>query len=260
MSGAIDIYTVDSFTTQPFHGNPAAVCVLDKPMPESWMQAIAAELRHAETAFLLGRSLRWFTPAAEVALCGHATLATAHVLYTTGAESGPLKFETRSGILVIEQDADGLITMDFPAKPATEAAAPAGLLDAMGVRPTWIGRSDFDLLIEVDGEDAVRAAAPDFDRLAQVDTRGIILTAASAGHDADFVSRFFAPRLGVPEDPVTGSAHCTLSPYWSAKLGRLGLVGAQLSQRGGVVKTVLSGDRVKLSGQAVTAWSGKLHV
>jgi PhzF family phenazine biosynthesis protein len=263
MGETIPIYTVDSFTSEPFHGNSAGVCLLAEPASEQWMQSVAGELRHSETAFLHGRSLRWFTPAAEVALCGHATLATAHVLYSTGAASGPVEFDTLSGTLVTQQDgSDGSISMDFPALLATQADPPEGLVDAMGVRPVWVGRSRFDYLIEVGSADEVLAASPDLAALAQVQTRGVMLTAASSSSfpGADFVSRFFAPAVGVGEDPVTGSAHCTLAPYWSAKLGRPDLTGAQLSRRRGIVRTQLAGDRVKLSGHAVTVWSGQLLV
>jgi PhzF family phenazine biosynthesis protein len=264
MGEAKPIYTVDSFTSEPFRGNSAGVCLLAEPASEQWMQSVAGELRHSETAFLLGRSLRWFTPAAEVALCGHATLATAHVLYSTGAASGPVEFDTLSGTLVVRPDAsDGSISMDFPALPPTEADPPAGLIEAMGVRPAWVGRSRFDYLIEVGSVDEVLAAEPDFAALLGVETRGVIVTAASAEpgtSGADFVSRFFAPAVGVPEDPVTGSAHCSLAPYWSAKLGRPDLTGAQLSKRRGVVRTQLAGDRVRLSGHAVTVWSGQLLI
>jgi len=261
MGEAIPIYTVDSFTSEPFRGNSAGVCLLAEPASEQWMQSVAGEMRHSETAFLRGRSLRWFTPVAEVALCGHATLATAHVLYSTGAARGAIEFDTLSGTLVTQQDAsDGSISMDFPALPATEADPPAGLVEAMGVRPTWVGRSRFDYLIEVASADEVLAAAPDLAALTQVETRGVMLTAVSAEPGTDFVSRFFGPAVGVPEDPVTGSAHCTLAPYWSAKLGRPDLTGAQLSKRRGVVRTQLAGDRVRLSGHAVTVWSGQLLI
>ncbi|MFC0862882.1 PhzF family phenazine biosynthesis protein [Sphaerimonospora cavernae] len=271
------IFTVDSFTDRPFRGNPAAVCLLDETVPDEWMQAVAAEMRHSETAFVPAPGdaeeggplpLRWFTPAVEVDLCGHATLATAHVLYSLGG-SGRLEFSTRSGALSTEQTADGLIAMNFPATRATAVDAPEGLVEALGVKPVWVGRSRFDLLVEVESAQAVQSAAPDFERLAAVDARGVIVTATADdadrdderdGERPDYVSRFFAPRVGVPEDPVTGSAHCVLSPYWSAKFGRDALVGAQLSERGGTIRTTLRGDRVELAGQAVTIWSGELHV
>ncbi|MBO4274324.1 PhzF family phenazine biosynthesis protein [Microbispora triticiradicis] len=262
------VFTVDSFTDRPFRGNPAAVCLLDDTVPDEWMQAVAAEMRHSETAFVLPqddgpRSLRWFTPAVEVALCGHATLAAAHVLYSLG-ESGRLEFATRSGVLATEQTGDGLIAMDFPAKPATPGPPPDGLVEALGVTPVWTGRSEFDLLVEVGSVADVRAVHPDMERLIGVEARGVIVTASGEGTSADYVSRFFAPRAGVPEDPVTGSAHCVLAPYWSARLGRDTLVGEQVSERGGTVRTTVrttpQGDRVELAGHAVTIWSGELEV
>ncbi|ETK33753.1 PhzF family phenazine biosynthesis protein [Microbispora sp. ATCC PTA-5024] len=258
------VFTVDSFTDKPFRGNPAGVCLLDNPVPDEWMQAVAAEMRHSETAFVADGgdggpyALRWFTPAVEVALCGHATLATAHVLYSLGAR-GRLEFATKSGVLATEQSGDDLIAMDFPAAPPEKTEAPDGLAEALGVTPVWVGRSRFDVLAEVESADVVRALRPDVERLTAVDARGVIVTAPGDG-TADFVSRFFAPRVGVPEDPVTGSAHCVLSPYWSGRLGRDALVGAQVSERGGTVRTTLRGDRVELAGHAVTVWSGELQV
>lgn len=228
------------------------------------MRAVAAEMRHSETAFVHGagrRSLRWFTPEVEVDLCGHATLATAHVLYSLG-ESGRLEFSTRSGVLATEQTADGFIAMDFPADPPAETDPPRDLAPALGVTPVWVGRGRFDVFVEVESAAVIRELAPDLDRLARIDTRGVIVTAAADGGEnaADFVSRFFAPRVGIPEDPVTGSAHCALSPYWTARLGRDTLTGEQLSARGGTVRTTLRGDRVEVAGRAVTIWSGELHV
>jgi PhzF family phenazine biosynthesis protein len=261
------IYTVDSFTNQFFKGNPAGVCVLGNPVPDAWMQSLAAEMRHSETAFLLGGedgepySLRWFTPSVEVALCGHATLATAHVLYSTETVPETLEFSTKSGILSTTRDKSGLITMDFPVKVLREVSPPPGLIEALGVKPLWTGKNVWDYLVEVESEEAVRAVSPDFRALEAVEARGVIVTArASQSSDADYVSRFFAPRVGVPEDPVTGSAHCALAPYWSGKLGSDALVGAQLSERGGVVRTTMRGDRVELAGHAVTILSGELHV
>ncbi|MFF5208068.1 PhzF family phenazine biosynthesis protein [Streptosporangium sp. NPDC000396] len=259
------IYTVDSFTDQFFKGNPAGVCLLDNPVPDPWMQSLAAEMRHSETAFVLGGeggqpySLRWFTPAVEVALCGHATLATAHVLYSTGSVPETLEFSTKSGLLSVTRDETGLISMDFPAKALEEVSPPKGLLEALGVEARWVGKNVWDYLVEVDSEETVRGVSPDFLALEAVDARGVIVTARASRSDADYVSRFFAPKVGVPEDPVTGSAHCALAPYWSGKLGADTLVGAQLSQRGGVVRTALRGDRVELSGRAVTVLSGELH-
>jgi PhzF family phenazine biosynthesis protein len=261
------IYTVDSFTDQFLKGNPAGVCILGNPVPDAWMQSLAAEMRHSETAFLLGGedgkpySLRWFTPTVEVALCGHATLAAAHVLYSTGTAPETLEFSTKSGILSTSRDKSGLITMDFPVKVLKEVSPPHGLIDALGVKPIWTGKNVWDYLVEVESEEAVRAVSPDFRALEAVDARGIIVTAPAAqSSDADYVSRFFAPRVGVLEDPVTGSAHCALAPYWSGKLGSDTLVGAQLSERGGVVRTTMRGERVELAGYAVTVLSGELHV
>ncbi|MEV1005086.1 PhzF family phenazine biosynthesis protein [Nonomuraea sp. NPDC050202] len=252
------LFTVDAFTDSAFQGNPAAVCLLDTPVTEQWMQSVAAEMNLSETAFLLGDSLRWFTPAVEVTLCGHATLATAHVLYSTGAADGQLEFDTASGTLTVNRHADGMITMDFPAMEVTPTEAPPGLEKALGVTPVRVGKSRLDLLVELESEEAVIGITPDIAALNTVDARGIIITAP--GTETDFVSRFFAPRVGVPEDPVTGSAHCALSPYWSARFGRPSLVGAQLSARGGLVHVTHAADRVHLAGRAVTVMSGTLHV
>jgi len=257
------VVQVDAFTNRPFAGNPAAVCVLDGPRDEQWMRDVAAEMNLSETAFLHpagdGWNLRWFTPEAEVALCGHATLASAHVLWQDehlpfGREA---RFHTLSGVLAAALQGDW-ITLDFPAKPETEAPAPEGLEAALGVRPVYVGRSQFDWLVEVESEDVVRALKPDLGLLARVDARGVIVTAQGSGMDYDFVSRFFAPRVGVPEDPVTGSAHCVLAPFWTRRLGRDELTGYQASRRGGIVRVRAVGDRVVLAGQAVTVMRGEL--
>lgn len=252
------LFTVDAFTDTAFKGNPAAVCLLDTPVTERWMQSVANEMSLSETAFLLGDSLRWFTPTVEVTLCGHATLATAHVLYSTGAATGQLEFSTASGILTVNRRTDGMITMDFPAKQVTPVPVPDGLEKALGATPVRVGKSALDLLVEVDSAETVRTLGPDIEALAAVDARGVIVTAP--GEDTDFVSRFFAPNVGVNEDPVTGSAHCALAPYWSARLGRTSLTGAQLSARGGTVHVRHDGDRVHLAGHAVTVMSGTLHL
>ena len=255
------LFLVDAFTDTAFKGNPAAVCLLEDRVPDEWMQEVAAELGLSETAFLLDDSLRWFTPGTEVTLCGHATLATAHILYSTGAATGPVEFSTASGTLTVNRHPDGMITMDFPAKEVTPTAVPEGLEKALGAPAVRVGRSSLDLLVELDTEATVRSLAPDITALAAVEARGVIVTAAaSPGSQADFVSRFFAPRVGVPEDPVTGSAHCALAPYWSARLGRASLTGAQLSARGGRVGVRLDGDRVHLAGHAVTITSGTLNI
>ncbi|RAY16505.1 oxidoreductase [Actinomadura craniellae] len=266
------IFVVDSFTDRPFAGNPAGVCLPEEPVGSGWMQRVAAEMRHSETAFVrpldppeADYELRWFTPVVEVDLCGHATLAAAHVLYETGAVSAdrPIRFATRaSGTLVVRR-APGGLEMDFPAASATAVEPPEGLAAALGAALRWTGRNgQDDLLAEVADAATVRALAPDLDALAAFDARGICVTAPGDATDpvdpVDFVSRFFAPRVGVPEDPVTGSAHCMLAPYWAARLGRDTLTGRQLSARGGTVKVALAGDRVLLTGAAVTFLSGVL--
>lgn len=253
------LWQVDAFTAEPFAGNPAAVCLLDGPRDDRWMQQVAAEMNLSETAFLLPEGeafrLRWFTPATEVDLCGHATLASAHVLFSRRGGSGGLTFLTRSGELRAARRGEW-IELDFPALPAAEEPPPPGLLDALGAKPRSTHRSRFDRLLELDSEDAVRALRPDFRALAKVDTRGVIATARGKRHD--FVSRFFAPAVGVDEDPVTGSAHCVLAPFWAARLGRNEMVGFQASPRGGEVRVRLAGARVLLGGRAVTVLEGEL--
>jgi PhzF family phenazine biosynthesis protein len=265
------ILVVDSFTDRPFAGNPAGVCLLDGPADPLWMQQVAAEMRHAETAFVRPAAppaadyeLRWFTPLMEVALCGHATLASAHALYETGTvdTERPVRFQTlKSGVLTVRRRGDGL-EMDFPATPPEPAEPVPGLAEALGAKVLWTGRSLHDILVQVADERTVRELSPDFQALGRYDgtTRGIIVTAAAdPGGPSDYVSRFFAPAAGVREDPVTGSAHCALAPFWSARLGRDELTGYQASQRGGLVGTVLRGDRVLLTGRAVTVLDGTLH-
>lgn len=261
------IVQVDAFTAEPFGGNPAAVCVLSLPASEAWMRLVAGEMNLSETAFLHPEGdlwrLRWFTPAAEVDLCGHATLASAHVLWEDGivAPDAHIRFMTRSGELRASPG-DGWIELDFPATPAIPAEAPVGMLDALGLQGTdavsAIGRSRFDYLIEVSVPAVVESLRPDFGRLARVEARGVIVTARSDRDGADFLSRFFAPAVGVDEDPVTGSAHCCLAPWWAARLGRDRLVGYQASARGGFVRLRLEGDRVRLAGQAVTVLRAEL--
>ncbi|PSL06792.1 PhzF family phenazine biosynthesis protein [Haloactinopolyspora alba] len=261
------ISVVDAFTDRPFAGNPAGVCRLESAADPAWMQAVAAEMKHSETAFVRPADdgdadfeLRWFTPETEVDLCGHATLATAHVLFDEGV-AAPVRFGTRSGVLTVDRDADGVIGMDFPAHPAQETQPVPGLAEALGAEVRWTGRSRFDVLAAVHDEQTVRRLAPDVDALTRVDARGIIVTAAADEAGTDFVSRFFAPRVGVPEDPVTGSAHCVLAPYWAWALGRAdghAMTGRQLSSRGGTVRTTMHGDRVRLAGRAVTVVDGQL--
>ncbi|GER81969.1 phenazine biosynthesis protein [Thermogemmatispora aurantia] len=251
------IVQVDAFTDRPFAGNPAAVCLLVEPRDERWMQLVAREMNLSETAFLLpegdGYRLRWFTPTVEVDLCGHATLASAHILWEEGLlRSDDLaRFYTRSGLLTARR-LDGWIEMDFPATPATATTPPPGLSEALGVTPRQVARNQFDYLIELESEEAVRALQPDLTRLLTIPARGFIVTSRASGQDYDFVSRFFGPAVGVNEDPVTGSAHCTLAPFWCSRLGRPALTGYQASARGGLVRVRLAGERVFLSGQAVT--------
>ena len=258
------IIQVDAFADRPFTGNPAAVCILAAPREEGWMRNVAAEMNLSETAFLHaeedGWRLRWFTPEVEVDLCGHATLATAHVLWEDGhlGAEETARFHTRSGLLTARRDGEW-IELDFPAKPILDAPAPEGLEEALGARALYVARSHFDVLVEVATEAEVRALKPDVGRLAAVEARGVIVTArAEGGAGYDFVSRFFAPRVGVNEDPVTGSAHCVLAPYWAAKLGRIEMVGFQASRRGGTVRVRSAGDRVHLGGRAVTILRGEL--
>jgi PhzF family phenazine biosynthesis protein len=260
---SLPITQVDAFTDRPFAGNPAAVCLLPVAAETQWMQDVAREMNLSETAFLVpqpdGFNLRWFTPAVEIDLCGHATLASAHVLWGDGhlPRATQARFHTRSGLLTADRRGDW-IELDFPVTRAEPTAAPTGLTAAVGVTPRFVGRSRFDYLLEVDGEEIVRGCKPDFGALAAVEARGVIVTSRASASSYDFVSRFFAPRAGVNEDPVTGSAHCALAPYWTTKLGRSELVGYQASARGGTVRVRVQNDRVILGGQAVTVLRGEL--
>ena len=259
----LPIVQVDAFTSHPFAGNPAAVCVLPEPRDAAWMQHVAREMNLAETAFLErttdGFNLRWFTPAVEVDLCGHATLASAHVLWETGqvAATEPIRFHTRSGVLTAVRRGDW-IELDFPLTPEQPVEIPPGLVEALGVSPRYVGKSRFDYLVELDGEEDVRDVRPDFGRLRAIPARGIIVTSRSSMPGCDFVSRFFAPASGIDEDPVTGSAHSCLAHFWSSRLQKDRFVARQLSERGGLLKVQLDGDRVRLSGQAVTVLRGEL--
>jgi PhzF family phenazine biosynthesis protein len=257
---------VDAFAAAPFAGNPAAVIVLPKAADEQWMQNVAREMNLSETAFLVRREdgsydLRWFTPSVEIALCGHATLASAHALWESNAlgASETARFHTKSGLLTAVRDA-GWIELNFPATPAAEAPAPSGLIEALSVAPIFVGKTRFDYLVEVDSEDAVRTASPDFTRLRTLPVRGVMITSAASTSNVDFVSRFFAPGSGIDEDPVTGSAHCCLTPYWSQRLGRTSLVARQLSARGGELRVRLDHDRVRMAGQAITVMRGDVLV
>ena len=257
------ITQVDAFTDTPFAGNPAAVCLLPAPRDEGWMQSVAREMNLSETAFLVraadGYDLRWFTPSVEVALCGHATLASAHVLWEDGhlPSARQARFHTKSGLLTGDR-VDEWIELDFPAKREEPAQAPAGLAEALGVTPKYVGKNQFDYLVEVDGEVTVRRLTPNHAMLATLPVRGVIVTSRADSAGYDFVSRFFAPGSGVPEDPVTGSAHCALGPYWQSRLGKSDFVAYQASPRGGVVRVRVAGDRVKLGGRAVTVLRGEL--
>ena len=255
---------VDAFTSEPFRGNPAAVCFLDRERDDAWMAKVASEMNLSETAFLLPRgdgwSLRWFTPAVEVKLCGHATLGSAHAMWEEGvlAPDQPARFHTRSGVLTATRNGDA-IELDFPATPNEEIAPPAGLLYALGVTSAlYVGRNEVDYLVELSSEEEVRGLRPNFAVLRQLPVRGVIVTSRATTEGYDFVSRFFAPGAGVDEDPVTGSAHCALTPYWSAKLGKTEMNAWQASARGGSVRVRLAGDRVKLAGRAVTVLRGEL--
>lgn len=254
---------VDAFAEAPFRGNPAAVCLLDGARSTEWMQALAAELNLPATVFVEGvrgpLGLRWFSPTAELALCGHGTLAAAHALWETARLSSgtPARFWTRSGELAAVSR-DGWIAIDMPMEVATAASPPVGLLEALGTKARWVGRNRLDYVIEVDDEAAVRALTPDLGALAALDTRGVIVTARASMPGVDFVSRFFAPRAGIPEDSVTGSAHCCLAPLWAARLGMSRMTARQLSPRGGVVRAEVGHDRVVLSGQAITVLRGEL--
>lgn len=255
---------IDAFTGDAFKGNPAAVCFMDGARDDRWMANVAAEMNLAETAFLTkqddGWGLRWFTPAVEVDLCGHATLASAHAIWTENVSSDPvLCFHTRSGVLTAKRDGD-MIELDFPAKREESIAAPAGLLDALGVtNATHVGRNQFDYIVELPSEAEVRALKPDHSVLRQLPVRGVIVTSRGSG-EYDFISRFFAPGSGIDEDPVTGSSHCCLTPYWSERLGKTEMNAYQASPRGGAVRVGLDGDRVKLAGRAVTVLRGELLV
>jgi predicted PhzF superfamily epimerase YddE/YHI9 len=259
----IPIYQVDAFTSEVFSGNPAAVCILDEWIDDRVLQSIAAENNLSETAFLVrtksGFDLRWFTPATEVALCGHATLASAFVLFVCrGWPDKDIRFQTRKSGQLIVSRRDGLLDMDFPSRPAHKRTPPAGLGEALRVAPKEILGSAEDLLVVLDSEKAVRDVQPDFDALNRVECRGAIITAG--GDQSDFVSRFFAPQVGVPEDPVTGSAHCVLIPYWATVLGKEELHAFQVSKRGGELFCRLMGERVRISGKAAFYLEGTITI
>lgn len=260
----MQLFGVDAFTPVPFRGNPACVCIIEKDRPDEWKQSVASELNVSETAFLQGGDvswgLRWFTPQVEVDLCGHATLASAHVLWETGRvdKGRGIAFETRSGKLGASNDGDW-VELDFPEEPPQETKAPDRLLSALGTEASWVGKNRFDYIVEVESEKKLKGLKPDFVMLGEVSTRGVIVTSRSQGGQYDFVSRFFAPAVGVSEDPVTGSAHCCLGPYWKEKTGLDILTAYQVSRRGGFLKLRVAGGRVFISGQAVTVWRGEIE-
>jgi len=256
------IVQIDAFTDRPFAGNPAAVCLVDSAADEKWMQNVATEMNLSETAFLYREgsvyNLRWFTPAAEVEMCGHATLASAHLLFTDGIEPADKEicFKTLSGELFASNSGDW-ITLNFPALYAEQCDPPVGLVKALGVNAIYVGKSKFDYLVELESEEAVRKLQPDLATLASYDARGVAVTAKGDG-EFDMVSRYFAPAFGIDEDPVTGSTHCLLATYWKKRLNKTELNAYQASKRGGVVRIRLEDDRVHLSGQAVITMRGEL--
>jgi len=258
-----EIFQVDAFTDKPFAGNPAAVCVLPEAAEAEWMQHLANEMNLSETAFLVkqddGFNLRWFTPVVEVELCGHATLASAHILWEQGflPPGQQARFYTKSGRLNAVRK-DSWIELDFPAEPEEQTDYPEDLFKAFGAKAQYAGRNRFDYLLEFDSAETVRKMAPDFGLLSSFPGRGFIITSRSDSPHYDFISRFFAPAAGINEDPVTGSAHCCLGPYWAKKLGKKELSGYQASARGGVVKVRVADDRVYIEGQAVTVMRGAL--
>ncbi len=260
---SLPLYVVDAFADVPFAGNPAAVCLLRAWPEERWLRLVAREMNLAETAFLVqsprGFELRWFTPKLEVDLCGHATLAAAHVIWQQGlaADSKPIHFHTRSGLLQAAKAGDD-IELDFPLTPVEPTTVPPGLVEALGVTPKYVGKSQFDFLLEVESEAALREVRPDFRVLARIAARGVIVTSRSEAPRFDFVSRFFAPACGIDEDPVTGSAHCSLADFWRKRLAKNDFVAFQASERGGVVRVRVAGDRAILAGQAVTVTRGEL--
>jgi len=261
---ALTITQVDAFADRPFAGNPAAVCILEQPRDEAWMQLVAREMNLSETAFLVkreqGYDLRWFTPTVEVDLCGHATLASAHVLWEQGQleMDEPVYFLTRSGVLTARKKGTW-IEIDFPATPVKlDSGSHEEVESALGTKAKNVGRTRFDYFAEVESEKAVRSLSPDFTKLSRMQIRGLIVTSAASSSDCDYVSRFFAPGAGVDEDPVTGSAHCCLGPFWKERLGRDDLIGFQASARGGFVRTRCDGDRVLISGQAITVMRSEM--
>jgi len=257
------LFTVDAFTAVPFKGNPAAVCVLPQPREAAWMQAVAAEMNLSETAFVVAQGedfhLRWFTPTQEMYLCGHATLATAHVLWEQGILPGSAeaRFHTLSGLLRVSRKGDWL-EMDFPVWPPQEEPAPEGLAQALGANPLlYVRHHKFGMAL-LDSADTVKNLQPHLGLLRQLPLDGVVVTAEGVGAGCDFVSRMFAPNLGIDEDPVTGGAHCLLTPFWAGRLGKSEMLAHQVSKRGGVLQVAPQGERVLIRGQAVTVMKAEL--
>jgi PhzF family phenazine biosynthesis protein len=259
----VTIYQVDAFTNKAFRGNPAGVCILKQPGNETWMQLVAREMNLSETAFLYktedGYNLRWFTPQTEVDLCGHATLASAHILFETGLlpAGQAARFHTASGLLTARKQ-DDYIEMDFPAKPVEAIEAPRGMAEALFADLVFVGKNKFDYLAEIETDETIRCMEPNLDQLKTLGMRGVMVTSRSADPEFDFISRFFAPGVGINEDPVTGSAHCCLGPYWAEKLGKSEMVAYQASPRGGIVHVRVAGERVFLKGQAITVFKAEM--
>ena len=257
------IHQVDAFAERIFSGNPAGVCLLPSARDDRWMQNVASEMNLSETAFMVrhddGFNLRWFTPAKEVELCGHATLASAHILWETNVlqPAQAARFFTMSGLLTAARSTD-LIQLNFPAEEPRDAVPPKELTDGLKVKPKYVGMNRFDYIVEVESEEIVRALDPDFDVLKRIPARGMIVTSVSASPEYDFVSRYFAPAYGINEDPVTGSAHCCLGPYWKRRFKRDSFVAHQVSRRGGIVRVNVEGERVVLGGHAVTVFSAEM--
>ncbi|MBI1858808.1 MAG: PhzF family phenazine biosynthesis protein [Candidatus Melainabacteria bacterium] len=259
------LFQVDAFTDKPFHGNPAAVVILDKWLSDDILQNIAAENNLSETSFVQinqdGLFIRWFTPVCEVELCGHATLAAAYIVFEKLiSSSNQIKFHTKySGDLLVAKTGNWY-QMEFPALPFAKIAEPEGLIPSLGIKPSLIYKSKYDLLLVYDLEKQIREITPDFGKLSQINTRGIIITAEASSNETDFVSRYFAPKVGVNEDPVTGSAHSVLIPYWSIRLNKQEMIAKQISKRGGTIKCAMKKDKVIISGQAVCVLEGTLSL
>ncbi|MBP1748676.1 MAG: yddE [Deltaproteobacteria bacterium] len=258
-------FHVDSYTSRPFGGNPAGVCILTHPKVDSWMLNVAAEMNLSETAFIIrsanGYNLRWFTPKIEVELCGHGTLASAHIIWQEGLarEDEAILFQTKSGTLSCRRR-EASIAMDFPLLPEHQIDPPERLARSLGISPVYVGARGQDILVDVGSEEAVKEIRPDYSLMLELPIRGVIVTGRAGGQEFDFVSRFFAPRVGINEDPATGWAHCCLASYWSKRLMKNDLVARQVSERGGVIGMRIQGGRVELSGEAITVMKGEIVI